>query len=202
MKAASLHPQPGAAAAAASGSETAAARRPARRGRAARTERRPWTVKATLRAAFAVLLIGTVAIGVFSLWQISRLNASIASVYEQGHVASRAAEEVRAEVLRASRAQKMLLTATTAKERDELGAEVDAGLASIGRALGTLQREADSADADDSARLRAFSSAVGTWSGHLRDFVALVRAQPLDLSQMNWQVGTQDVSLLVETGKL
>ncbi|KGC03028.1 hypothetical protein DM81_3392 [Burkholderia multivorans] len=202
MKAASLHPQPGAAAAAASGSETAASRRPARRGRAARIQRRPWTVKATLRAAFAVLLIGTVAIGVFSLWQISRLNASIASVYEQGHVASRAAEEVRAEVLRASRAQKMLLTATTAKERDELGAEVDAGLASIGRALGTLQREADPADADDSARLRAFSSAVGTWSGHLRDFVALVRAQPLDLSQMNWQVGTQDVSLLVETGKL
>ncbi|XVJ98192.1 hypothetical protein NLY09_06300 (plasmid) [Burkholderia vietnamiensis] len=66
----------------------------------------------------------------FSLWQISRLNASIASVYEQGHVASRAAEEVRAEVLRASRAQKMLLTATTAKERDDLGAEVGAGLAS------------------------------------------------------------------------
>ena len=40
------------------------------------------------------------------------------------------------------------------------------------------------------------------WSGHLRDFVTLVKAQPLDLSQMNWQVGTQDVSLLVETGKL
>ncbi|WP_431640664.1 methyl-accepting chemotaxis protein, partial [Burkholderia sp. ZZQ-2] len=170
--------------------------------RAARRERRPWTVKATLRAAFAILLAGTLAIGMFSLWQISRLNASIASVYEQGHVASRAAEEVRAEVLRASRAQKMLLTATTAKERNELGADVGAGLASIGQALGTLQRYADPADVDDSARLRAFSTAVGAWSAHLRDFVALVQAQPLDLSQMSWQVGTQDVSLLVETGKL
>ncbi|WP_176015715.1 methyl-accepting chemotaxis protein [Burkholderia sp. BCC0398] len=198
MKAASLHPQPGAAAAASG----VAAGRVARRARAARRERRPWTVKATLRAAFAILLAGTLAIGVFSLWQISRLNASIASVYEQGHVASRAAAEVRAEVLRASRAQKMLLTATTAKERDELGAEVSAGLASIGQALGTLQRYADPADAGDSARLHAFSTAVGTWSTHLRDFVTLVRAQPLDLSQMNWQVGTQDVSLLVETGKL
>ncbi|WP_175697058.1 methyl-accepting chemotaxis protein [Burkholderia ambifaria] len=199
MKAASLHPQPGAAT-----SASGAAARPAaaRRPRAARRERRPWTVKATLRAAFAILLAGTLAIGVFSLWQISRLNASIASVYEQGHVASRAAEEVRAEVLRASRAQKMLLTATTAKERDDLGAEVRAGLASIGQALATLQHYADPADADDSARLRAFSMAVGTWSGHLRDFVALVQAQPLDLSQMNWQVGTQDVSLLVETAKL
>ncbi|RQU27435.1 methyl-accepting chemotaxis protein [Burkholderia cenocepacia] len=198
MKAASLHPQPGAAAAASG----VAAGRVARRARAARRERRPWTVKATLRAAFAILLVGTLAIGVFSLWQISRLNASIASVYEQGHVASRAAAEVRAEVLRASRAQKMLLTATTAKERDELGADVSAGLASIGQALGTLQRYADPADAGDSARLHAFSTAVGTWSTHLRDFVTLVRAQPLDLSQMNWQVGTQDVSLLVETGKL
>jgi methyl-accepting chemotaxis protein len=92
--------------------------------------------------------------------------------------------------------------ATTAKERDDLGAEVGAGLASIGQALATLQRYADPADADDSARLHAFSAAVGTWSGHLRDFVTLVQAQPLDLSQMNWQVGTQDVSLLVETGKL
>jgi methyl-accepting chemotaxis protein len=32
--------------------------------------------------------------------------------------------------------------------------------------------------------------------------VTLVKAQPLDLSQMNWQVGMQDVSLLVETEKL
>ena len=80
MKAASLHPQPGVAAAA----PDVAAGRAARRPRAARRERRPWTVKATLRAAFAILLVGTLAIGVFSLWQISRLNASIASVYEQG----------------------------------------------------------------------------------------------------------------------
>ena len=29
-----------------------------------------------------------------------------------------------------------------------------------------------------------------------------MKAQSLDLSQMNWQVAMQDVSLLVETGKL
>ncbi|CAN0619907.1 methyl-accepting chemotaxis protein [Burkholderia multivorans] len=195
MKAASLRPQTGTAAAARNGSQT-------RNAQPARRARQPWTVKTTLRAAFALLLAGTLAIGIFSLTQISRLNGSIASVYEQGHVASRAAEEVRAEMLRASRAQKMLLTATTAKERDDLGAEVDAGLASIASALGTLNGHVDRADAADTARLRAFASAVDTWSGHLRDFVTLVRAQPLDLSQMNWQVGTQDVSLLVETGKL
>ncbi|AOJ10476.1 methyl-accepting chemotaxis protein [Burkholderia mayonis] len=166
-----------------------------------RRGRRAWSVKTTLRAAFAVLLVGTLAVGLFSLAQISRLNSSIKSVYEQGHVASRAAEEVRASVLRASRAQKMLITATTAKERDDLGADIDKGLAAIGAELATLQRHADDA-ADDAARLKAFSAAVATWSGHLRDFVKLVREQPLDLSQMSWQVGSQDVSLLVETGKL
>ena len=105
-------------------------------------------MKATLRLAFAVLLIGTLAIGVFSLTQISRLNASAQSIYDQGHVASRAAEEARGYVLRASRAQKMLLTATTAKERDELGADIDKGLAGTFHAMSTLQQYVDTTDAD------------------------------------------------------
>jgi methyl-accepting chemotaxis protein len=160
------------------------------------------SVKATLRLAFALLLIGTLAIGVFSLAQISRLNGSLQSIYDQGHVASRAAEEARGDMLRASRAQKMLLTATTAKERDDLGADIDKGLAGISMQLNTLQQYADPADTDAAAQQKKFAAAVATWSGHLRDFVTLVKAQPLDLSQMNWQVGTQDVSLLVETEKL
>jgi methyl-accepting chemotaxis protein len=160
------------------------------------------SVKATLRLAFAVLLIGTLAIGVFSLTQISRLNASAQSIYDQGHVASRAAEEARGHMLRASRAQKMLLTATTAKERDDLGADIDKGLSGLASELGTLQQYVDTSDAKAVDQQKKFAAAVAVWSGHLRDFVTLVKAQPLDLSQMNWQVGTQDVSLLVETGKL
>jgi methyl-accepting chemotaxis protein len=155
-----------------------------------------------LRLAFAVLLIGTLAIGVFSLTQISRLNASAQSIYDQGHVASRAAEEARGHMLRASRAQKMLLTATTAKERDELGTDIDKGLNGLSSELSTLQQYVDKSDAKAVEHQKKFSAAVTVWSAHLRDFVTLVKAQPLDLSQMNWQVGTQDVSLLVETGKL
>ncbi|MDQ0623833.1 methyl-accepting chemotaxis sensory transducer [Paraburkholderia sp. GV068] len=160
------------------------------------------SVKAMLRAAFAVLLVGTLAIGVFSLTQISRLNASAQSIYDQGHVASRAAEEARGHMLRASRAQKMLLTATTAKERDELGADIDKGLNGLAAELATLQQYVDKSDAQAVEHQKKFAAGVATWSAHLRDFVTLVKAQPLDLSQMNWQVGTQDVSLLVETGKL
>ncbi|MFT4064148.1 methyl-accepting chemotaxis protein [Paraburkholderia sp.] len=160
------------------------------------------SVKATLRIAFAVLLFGTLLIGVFSLAQISRLNASAQSIYDQGHVASRAAEEARGYLLRASRAQKTLLTATTAKERDELGVDIERGIAGLGEQLRTLQQYVDPSDPKAFGAQKAFAAAVATWSAHLRDFVTLVKAQPLDLSQMNWQVGTQDVSLLVETGKL
>jgi methyl-accepting chemotaxis protein len=173
---------------------------PARSATQAAAGKRAWSVKTTLRFAFAVLLAGTLAIGVFSLAQISRLNGQMRSIYEQGHIASRAAEEARGYLLRASRAQKMLLTATTAKERDELGADIDKGLTGLSTELNTLQQYADSAEA--AAQQKKFAAAIGVWSAHLRDFVTLVKAQPLDLSQMNWQVGTQDVSLLVETGKL
>ncbi len=91
----------------------------------------------------------------------------------------------------------MLLTATTAKERDELGADIEHALADIGRGQPNLQNYVD--PTGDQKRL---ATAVGTWNTDLRTFVKLVKEQPLDLSQMNWQVGMQDVSLLVATGKL
>jgi len=169
-------------------------------------ESRSLSVKTMLRVAFAVVLVGTLAIGAFSLAQISRLNDSTESIYEQGHIASRAAEEARGHMLRASRAQKMLLTATTAKERDELGAGIEKDLAALVaqmKVLGEYSSKLDGkADSAALAQQKQFAAEAQTWSGHLRDFVALVKAQPLDLSQMSWQVGTQDVSLLVETEKL
>jgi methyl-accepting chemotaxis protein len=160
------------------------------------------TVKATLRLAFALVLAGTLAIGVIALTQISRLADSTQSIYTQGYIASRAAEETRGYVLRASRSQKMLLTATTAKERDELGTQIDQALASIGAEQERLKQYIDQADTDALGQQKRLAAALAAWSENLRGFVTLVKAQPLDLSQMNWQVGTQDVSLLVETGKL
>jgi methyl-accepting chemotaxis protein len=160
------------------------------------------SVKTMLRLAFALLLVGTFAIGVFSLTQISRLNSSTQSIYDQGHVASLAAEEARAAMLRASRAQKMLLTATTAKERTDLGNDIETNLALLSTQMKTLAQYSDTSDAASLAQQKKFSADITTWAGHLRDFVKLVQAQSLDLSQMNWQVGMQDVSLLVETGKL
>ncbi|WP_296661752.1 methyl-accepting chemotaxis protein [Paraburkholderia sp.] len=183
--------------------DTGAAGASTRTTRAARGgDGKSFSVKGTLRIAFAVLLIGTLAMGVFSLAQISRLNSSTQSIYEQGYIASRAAEEARGHLLRASRAQKMLLTATTAKERDELGQDIDRDLAALERELGSLAQYAAQSGGEALDQEKKFAAATSTWSGHLRDFVTLVKAQPLDLSQMNWQVGTQDVSLLVETEKL
>ncbi|WP_158904426.1 methyl-accepting chemotaxis protein [Burkholderia sp. L27(2015)] len=158
------------------------------------------SVKATLRLAFASLLVGTVLIGSIALVQIHSIGSSTQLIYDQGYIASTAAEEARGYVLRASRAQKSLLTASTAKERDELGAEISGDLSNINQQLATIQalsRDADNIDLD-----KQLAKAVGGWSTDLSAFVKLVKDQPLDLSQMNWQVGMMDVSLLVETGKL
>jgi methyl-accepting chemotaxis protein len=163
----------------------------------AATSGRSLSVKASLRLAFALLLVGTLVIGVIALTQISRLNGSTESIYREGYVASRDVEELRGAVLRASRSQKMLLTATTAKERDELGTDIERALADIGHGQHNLQNYAD--PTGDQRRL---ATSVGAWSTDLRAFVKLVKEQPLDLSQMNWQVGIMDVSLLVATGKL
>jgi methyl-accepting chemotaxis protein len=160
------------------------------------------SVKVSLRLAFALVLAGTLVIGAIALTQISRLNGSTGSIYTQGYVASRAAEETRGYLLRASRSQKMLLTATTAKERDELGAQIEQALAEIGKEQAQLQQYIDASDQDALAQQKRFAAAVTKWSENLRTFLKLVKEQPLDLSQMNWQVGIQDVSLLVETGKL
>ncbi|RAR49923.1 methyl-accepting chemotaxis sensory transducer [Paraburkholderia unamae] len=184
----------------AGGTTPARQRKPGREGAATGHSR--LSVKATLRLAFALVLIGTLAIGAISLAQISRLNGSTQSIYEQGYVASRAAEEARGHVLRASRAQKMLLTATTARERDELGQDIDKDLGSLVREMDQLQQYAQQQGGDALTLQKKLADATTAWSGHLRDFVTLVKQQPLDLSQMSWQVGTQDVSLLVETGKL
>lgn len=160
------------------------------------------TVKASLRIAFALVLLGTIAIGLIALTQISRLDGAMQSIFAQGHLATRAAEETRGDVLSASRSQKMLLTATTANERAQLGDDIEKALANIVSEQATLQQYTDKSDKASVTQQKAFAAAVQAWTEHLRTFVKLVQAQPLDLSQMNWQVGMQDVALFVETAKV
>lgn len=167
-----------------------------------RVRRAGMAVKSMLRLAFALLLVGTFAIGAFSLKQNSRLHDSTQSIYEQGYVVSLAAEEARAAMLRASRAQKMLLTATTTKERQDLGNDIQSNVAKLAAQMETLSQHLNPADTKAVALAKQFDAGSKTWASDLNKFVKLVQAQSLDLSRMNWQVGMQDVSLLVETGKL
>jgi methyl-accepting chemotaxis protein len=158
------------------------------------------SVRNSLRAAFAVLLCGTLVVGGLSLVQLRRLESATQTVYTEGYETSRAAEDARSAMLRATRAQKSLLTASTAHERDELGDEIATNLATMDKQLG----EIDGLTHDPAALdlLKSLRTASSAWSQHERDFVKLMKDQPLDLSQLHWQVGMADVSLLVETGKL
>jgi methyl-accepting chemotaxis protein len=155
------------------------------------------TVKASLWLAFGGILLGALVIGAFSLWQMGRINASTQAIYEQEYAAGQAAEQVRGLVLRASRAQTQLLTATTASEREALGKDIDSSVAEIDARLTLVTRlsEGDEAKAG-AARL---GESMAKWSKRLRDYVVLVKAQPLDLVQMSADVPTEDAGLLNET---
>ena len=60
------------------------------------------TVRSSLWLAFASVLLGAVVIGVFSLFQMGRLNASTHVIYEQEYTGGQAAEQVREIICRES----------------------------------------------------------------------------------------------------
>ncbi|MDZ7890301.1 MAG: methyl-accepting chemotaxis protein [Rhodoferax sp.] len=171
---------------------------PYRRTRIAALDR--LTVRATLWMAFASMLLGAVVIGVFSLFQMGRLNASTKVIYEQEYAAGQAAEEARSLILRASRAQTQLLTATTAAERGTLGAAIETSLADTAKRLDIIKGLSDSEEA--TATSQQLMDAMGSWTKRQRAYIALVKEQPLDLVQMSTDVPTEDARLLNDTRKL
>jgi methyl-accepting chemotaxis protein len=181
------------------------------------------TVRTSLWLAFASVLLGAIVIGVFSLFQMGRLNQSTQKIYEQEFAAGQAAEQARGLILRASRAQTQLLTATTAAERDGLGADIEASLAEVEKRLAIIialaateqiaapaPAAAASADASGEAApaeaapipSQQLSDALAAWAKRLRAYIALVKEQPLDLMQMSTDVPTADARLLNDTRKI
>lgn len=158
------------------------------------------SVKASLRMAFAAVLAGALVIGVFSLVQMNRLNASSQAIFEREYAGAQAAEQIRGLVLRASRAQTQLLTATTAAERNGLGKDVDASVAEIAKRIAIIIALSDSAQSQELSG--ALTKSMEVWTKRLQAFVELVKAQPLDLVQMSADVPTEDAGLLNDTRKL
>lgn len=158
------------------------------------------SVRASLWLAFVCVLAGAVAIGVFSLFQMGRLNASTKAIYEQEFVAGQAAEQARGLILRASRAQTQLLTATTAAERDTLGSDIEASLTQIAKRLETIKGLATTEESTTTSQ--QLIDAMASWTKRQRAYIALVKEQPLDLMQMSTDVPTEDARLLNDTRKL
>lgn len=180
------------------------------------------TVRTSLWLAFASVLVGAIVIGVFSLFQMGRLNQSTRMIYEQEFAAGQAAEQARGLILRASRAQTQLLTATTANERDTLGADIEASLGEVAKRLAIIielsasevtaaPAPAASADvpgepAPEAAAVptpsQQLSDALAGWTKRLRAYITLVKEQPLDLMQMSTDVPTADARLVNDTRKI
>jgi methyl-accepting chemotaxis protein len=158
------------------------------------------TVRSSLWLAFASVLLGAIVIGVFSLFQMGRLNASTKAIYEQEYAAGQAAEEARGLILRASRGQTQLLTATTADERTTLGAGIEASLAEIGKRLDIIKGLSNTEE--QTATSQQLIDAMGKWTTRQRAYITLVKEQPLDLMQMSTDVPIEDARLLNDTRKL
>ena len=158
------------------------------------------SVRASLRLAFAIVVAGALVIGVFSLFQMGRLNASTRVIYEQEHAAGQAAEQVRSNILRASRAQTQLLTASTAAERDILAKDVEGSLAEVGKKIEIIQSLSTSEESVTTAK--QLVEAIAKWSKRLREYIKLVKEQPLSFMELSPDVASEDAGLVNETRKV
>ncbi len=158
------------------------------------------SVRASLGLAFACVVTGAIVIGVFSLFQMGRLNASTGIIYDQEYTAGQAAEQVRSNVLRASRAETQLLTASTPQERVGLGNDIETSLAEADKKIAVIQGLSSSAEAV--ATTKQLVEALAKWSKRLREYVKFVKEQPLSYLEMDVGVSLEDAGLLNETRKL
>ena len=158
------------------------------------------SVRASLGLAFACVVLGAVVIGVFSLFQMGRLNASTRIIYDQEYTAGQAAEQVRSNVLRASRAETQLLTASTPQEREGLGKDIETSLAEVDKKIAVIQGLSSSEEAV--ATTKQLVEILAKWSSRLRAYVKFVKEQPLSYLEMDVGVSLEDAGLLNETRKV
>ncbi len=158
------------------------------------------SVRASLGLAFACVVGGALVIGLFSLFQMGRLNASTGVIYNQEYTAGQAAEQVRSNVLRASRAQTQLLTASTAAERETLGKDVETSFADVDKKIALIQGLSTSEESVATAK--QLIEAIAKWSKRLREYVTLVKKQPLSYLEMDVKVSLEDAGLLNESRKV
>ncbi len=158
------------------------------------------SVRSSLMLAFACVLVGALVIGVFSLFQMGRLNASTHVIYEQEYTAGQAAEQVRSYLLRASRAQTQLLTASTASERDTLASDIEASLGNVGKQMEAIRQLSSSEESVETSK--QLVDAIAKWTKRLREYVKLVKEQPLSYMEMSPDVAMEDAGLVNETKKV
>ncbi|MEO7108118.1 MAG: MCP four helix bundle domain-containing protein, partial [Rhodoferax sp.] len=158
------------------------------------------SVRASLGLAFACVVTGALVIGVFSLFQMGRLNASTGVIYNQEYTAGQAAEQVRSNVLRAARAQTQLLTSSTVAERDALANDIETSLANVDKKIALIQGLSTSEESVTTAK--QLIEALGKWTKRLREYVTLVKEQPLSFMELSPDVTSEDAGLVNETRKV
>ena len=107
---------------------------------------------------------------------------------------------MRSNILRASRAQTQLLTSSTAAERDTLAKDIEGSLAEVGKKIDIIQGLSTSEESVTTAK--QLEESIAKWSKRLREYVKLVKEQPLSFMELSPDVASEDAGLLNETRKV
>ncbi|MFM0395046.1 methyl-accepting chemotaxis protein [Paraburkholderia phytofirmans] len=160
------------------------------------------TVKASLRMAFSLILMASVSIGLISIAQIWRVGNTAALTYTEGFASNRTVGTIRASVLRASRTRATLLSAATARERDDATEEISRNIYGAATAVAKMKRSPVEANVTNGAQQSELVNPVGSWSQQRQPFEKLIDDQPLYRSQMSWQVAQLETLMRAETDDL
>lgn len=160
------------------------------------------TVKASLRAAFSLILMASVSIGLISIAQIWRVGNTAVLTYTEGFASNRTVGTIRASVLRASRTQATLLSPATARERDDATEEISRNIHGAAAAVAKMKRSPVEANVTNGAQQSELVNLVGSWSQQRQKFAKLIDDQPLYRSQMSWQVAQLETLIRAETDDL
>ncbi|QOT78735.1 methyl-accepting chemotaxis protein [Cupriavidus basilensis] len=135
-------------------------------------------LSARMCMAFALVYVFGAVVGLTGIFSLVSVKQMTDTLYQRDMQGAIAAERAQSALARLGRAQLALTMATSSTERDGATADIDSALARLDQALGTVRTAAP-------AQATALQAERDSAAAMLRDYVTLLRKQPLDTLQFD-----------------
>ena len=136
---------------------------------------------ARMCAAFALVYVFGAVVGLTGIFSLVSVKQMTDTLYQRDMQGAIAAERAQSALARLGRAQLALTMATSGSERDGAVADIDSALGGLDQALSIVRNAAP-------AQAQALQQERDSAAAMLRDYVALLRKQPLDALQFDSSV--------------